>query len=67
MSYRKWDLLKILANCTYHSPEVSETEDEGSKLVINVYDLSWCSEELRLLLKNVLDKYVKVGQMAQQL
>ncbi|UZN99274.1 uncharacterized protein OCT59_000553 [Rhizophagus irregularis] len=27
-SYGKRDLLKILANCAYHSPEVSETKDE---------------------------------------
>ncbi|GET53651.1 uncharacterized protein OCT59_013289 [Rhizophagus irregularis] len=67
MSYGKQDLLKILANRVYHSPEVSETEDEGSKSVINVYDLLWRSEELRLLLRNVLDKYVRVGQTAQQL
>ncbi|POG61657.1 hypothetical protein GLOIN_2v1786305 [Rhizophagus irregularis DAOM 181602=DAOM 197198] len=67
MSYGKRDLLKILANRAYYSPEVSETEDEGSKSVINVYDLSWRSEELRLLLRNVLDKYVRVGQTAQQL
>ena len=45
-SYGKWDLLKILANRAYHSPEVSETEDEGSKSVINVYDLSWRSEKV---------------------
>ncbi|RGB28976.1 hypothetical protein C1646_767154 [Rhizophagus diaphanus] len=67
MSYEKWDLLKILANRTYHSPEMSETEDKGSKSVINVYDLSWRSEELRLLLRNVLDKHVRVGQIVQQL
>ena len=46
VSYGKRDLLKILANRAYHSPEVSESEDEGSKSVINVYDLSWCSEEV---------------------
>ncbi|POG74318.1 uncharacterized protein OCT59_024512 [Rhizophagus irregularis] len=67
MSYRKRDLLKILANHAYHSLEVSKTEDKGSKSVINVYDLLWRSEELRLLLRNVLDKHVRVRQMAQQL
>ncbi|CAB5355415.1 unnamed protein product [Rhizophagus irregularis] len=54
MSYGKQNLLKILANRAYHSLEVSETEDEGSK-------------SLRLLLRNVLDKHVRVGQTAQQL
>ncbi|CAB4432307.1 unnamed protein product [Rhizophagus irregularis] len=62
MSYGKQDLLKILANHVYHSPEVSEIEDEGSKSVINVYDLSWRSKELRLLLRNVLDKHSYVNQ-----
>lgn len=47
MRYGKRDLLKILANRAYHSPEISETEDEGSKKsVINVYDISWRSEEV---------------------
>lgn len=46
MSYGKRDLLKLLASRAYHSPEISETEDEGSKSVINVYDLSWRSEEV---------------------
>lgn len=46
MKYGKRDLLKILADRAYHSPEISETEDEGSKSVINVYDLSWRSEEV---------------------
>ncbi|POG74836.1 hypothetical protein GLOIN_2v1770886 [Rhizophagus irregularis DAOM 181602=DAOM 197198] len=63
-SYGKQDLLKILANHAYHSPEVSETEDEGSKSVINVYDLSWRSKELRFLLRNVLNKHLRVGQTA---
>ncbi|CAG8774029.1 13527_t:CDS:2 [Rhizophagus irregularis] len=67
MSYGKRDLLKILANRAYYSPEVSETEDEGSKSVINVYDLSWRSEELKLLLRNILDKHVRVGQTVKQL
>jgi hypothetical protein len=46
MSYEKRDLLKILANRVYHSPEVSESENEGSKSVINIYDLLWRSEEV---------------------
>ncbi|RGB31447.1 hypothetical protein C1646_764043 [Rhizophagus diaphanus] len=50
MSYKKWNLLKILANHAYHSPEMNETEDEDSN---NVYDLFWRSEELRLLLRNI--------------
>ena len=44
--YKKRPLLKILANRLYHFPEISETDDEGPTLVINVYDLSWRSEEV---------------------
>ena len=57
MSYGKRDMLKILANRAYHSPEMSETEDEGSKSVINVYDLSWRSEEVTLFYLNNLFCY----------
>jgi len=45
MIYEKRELLKVLANRDYHSPELSETEDEGST-VINVYDYSWRSDEV---------------------
>ena len=37
--YEKRELLKLLATRLYHSPEVSESNDDGSQ-VINVYDLS---------------------------
>jgi hypothetical protein len=43
--YEKRELLKVLANRDYHSPELSETEDEG-RTVINVYDYSWRSDEV---------------------
>ena len=43
--YEKRELLKVLANRDYHSPELSETEDEGH-IVINVYDYSWRSDEV---------------------
>ena len=45
--YEKRPLLKILADRTYHSPELSETDEESSDTrVINVYDLSWRSDEV---------------------
>ena len=47
--YEKRPLLKILANRSYHSPELSETDDESSDSVINVYDLSWRSDEVILI------------------
>ena len=46
MSYEKYPLLKILANRLYHFPEISKTDNEGPTSVINVYDLSWRSEEV---------------------
>jgi hypothetical protein len=49
--YEKRPLLKILADRAYHSPELSETDEENSDTrVINVYDLSWRSEEVNNLL-----------------
>jgi hypothetical protein len=48
--YEKRSLLKIIANRAYHSPELSETDEDGSDTAINVYDLSWRSEEVDNLL-----------------
>ncbi|RHZ77433.1 hypothetical protein Glove_178g14 [Diversispora epigaea] len=46
----------MLADRAVHSPEMSDTdEDDRSKTVVNVYDLSWRSPELKHLLRNVLD------------
>ena len=44
--YDKREILEMLANRHYHSPENSETDDENSRTVINVYDLSWRSNEV---------------------
>ncbi|CAB4416629.1 unnamed protein product [Rhizophagus irregularis] len=43
--YEKRELLKVLANRAFHSPELSETDDEENR-VINVYDYSWRSDEV---------------------
>ena len=49
--YEKRPLLKILADRAYHSPELSETDEESSdNTVINVYDLTWRSDEVDNLL-----------------
>ncbi|RHZ79270.1 hypothetical protein Glove_150g78 [Diversispora epigaea] len=46
----------MLADRAFHSPEMSDTDEEDrSKTVVNVYDLSWRSAELKHLLRNVLD------------
>ena len=49
--YEKRPLLKILTDRAYHSPELSETDEENSdNTVINVYDLTWRSDEVDNLL-----------------
>ncbi|RHZ69631.1 hypothetical protein Glove_281g20 [Diversispora epigaea] len=54
--YNKESLLRMLADRVFHSPEISDTDEEDrSKTVVNVYDLSWRSVELKHLLRNVLD------------
>lgn len=48
MTYNKEELLKLLKDRRYHSPEMSETdEDNSSKRLICVYDLSWRSDQVR--------------------
>ncbi|RHZ75375.1 hypothetical protein Glove_215g16 [Diversispora epigaea] len=54
--YDKKSLLRMLADRAFHSPEMSDTNKEDhSKTVVNIYDLSWRSAELKHLLRNVLD------------
>ncbi|RHZ88936.1 hypothetical protein Glove_19g240 [Diversispora epigaea] len=54
--YDKESLLRMLADRAFHSPEMSDTDEEDrSKTVVNVYDLSWRSAELKHLFRNVLD------------
>jgi hypothetical protein len=45
IGYEKRPLLKLLTDRLYHSPEISETDDDGSQ-TINVYNLSWRSDEV---------------------
>ena len=47
--YERRPLLKNLANREYHSPELSETDDEGSDTIINVYNISWRLDEVPIL------------------
>ncbi|CAB5383167.1 unnamed protein product [Rhizophagus irregularis] len=54
--YDKHRLLKMLSNRLFHSPEISETDEEDpTKSIIAIYDYSWRSDELKNLLRNVLD------------
>ncbi|CAB5361920.1 unnamed protein product [Rhizophagus irregularis] len=56
--YDKRRLLKMLSNRLFHSPEISETDEEDlTKSIIAIYDYSWRSDELKNLLRNVLDVY----------
>ncbi|RHZ81423.1 hypothetical protein Glove_120g164 [Diversispora epigaea] len=47
--YDKESLLRMLADRAFHSPEMSDTnEEDRSKTVVNVYDLSWRSAEVSI-------------------
>ncbi|GET63389.1 hypothetical protein GLOIN_2v1840618 [Rhizophagus irregularis DAOM 181602=DAOM 197198] len=46
IGYEKCQLLKMLANRSYHSPEISESDEENpDKTIVCVYDYSWRSQE----------------------
>ncbi|GET49779.1 hypothetical protein GLOIN_2v1869487 [Rhizophagus irregularis DAOM 181602=DAOM 197198] len=46
IGYEKRQLLKMLANRSYHSPEISESDEENpDKTIVCVYDYSWRSQE----------------------
>jgi hypothetical protein len=46
--YDRNEIFKILQDKRYHSPELSETDDENpsGKRCISVYDYSWRSKEV---------------------
>jgi hypothetical protein len=47
IGYEKRQLLKMLANRSYHSPEISESDEENpDKTIVCVYDYSWRSQEV---------------------
>ncbi|RHZ76725.1 hypothetical protein Glove_194g51 [Diversispora epigaea] len=47
--YNKESLLRMLADRVFHSPEMSDTDEEDhSKTVVNVYDLSWRSAKVSI-------------------
>ncbi|CAB5390934.1 unnamed protein product [Rhizophagus irregularis] len=46
IGYEKRQLLKMLANRSYHSPKISESDEENpDKTIVCVYDYSWRSQE----------------------
>ncbi|CAG8688443.1 21958_t:CDS:2, partial [Gigaspora margarita] len=56
--YNKNEMKLLLNNSDIHSPEISDSDeerDDKGKIYVNVYDLSWRSEELRNFIHNVLD------------
>ncbi|GET65846.1 hypothetical protein GLOIN_2v1885757 [Rhizophagus irregularis DAOM 181602=DAOM 197198] len=66
-NYDRKELLNVLNDNRYHSPEYSESDEEqpDGKRHINVYNPSWRSEELMDLLLNVLDQHAFSLQSAQ--
>ncbi|GET56031.1 hypothetical protein GLOIN_2v1785716 [Rhizophagus irregularis DAOM 181602=DAOM 197198] len=65
--YDKTEVLNILKDTRYHSPEDLETDKEqpDGKRKIIVYNLSWRSDELINFLRNVLDTHVFSLQTVQ--
>ncbi|GET66375.1 hypothetical protein GLOIN_2v1773969 [Rhizophagus irregularis DAOM 181602=DAOM 197198] len=66
--YNKEELLKILKNRKYHLPKISESDDDPvnqNKRIICVYDLSWHSDELKTLLRDILDPHSFTIQIAR--
>ncbi|CAG8451185.1 7182_t:CDS:2 [Dentiscutata erythropus] len=56
--YNSNEIKKLLSNSDIHSPEISdsaEEKDEKGNVYVNVYDLSWRSDELRNFVHDVLD------------
>ncbi|CAG8706800.1 15732_t:CDS:2, partial [Dentiscutata heterogama] len=52
----KKDLMKLQTSNHYHSPEISEMDEESVKRKIVVYNLKWRSQALKELLRNYVDK-----------
>ncbi|GET67014.1 hypothetical protein GLOIN_2v1840618 [Rhizophagus irregularis DAOM 181602=DAOM 197198] len=64
IGYEKRQLLKMLANRSYHSPEISESDEENpDKTIVCVYDYSWRSQELKNLLRNYDDEVQHFDRM----
>lgn len=50
LKYDKMELITLLTNRKVHSPEMSETDEEHLTRNICVYDLSWRSDRVYLIL-----------------
>ncbi|RHZ51698.1 hypothetical protein Glove_475g32 [Diversispora epigaea] len=49
--YNKESLLRMLADRAFYSPEMSDTNEENHlKTVVNVYDLSWRSAKILIVI-----------------
>ncbi|CAB5358622.1 unnamed protein product [Rhizophagus irregularis] len=58
--YDKRRLLKMLSNRLFHSPEISETDEEDpTKSIIAIYDYSWRSDESKLIRERRYDDEVQ--------
>ncbi|CAB4405200.1 unnamed protein product [Rhizophagus irregularis] len=65
--YEKQEMINIIQDIRYHSPELSETDEENAseKRQIVVYNRSWRSSELKTFFREVLDPYSFTQQNAQ--
>ena len=61
LKYDKEELLRILGDNRYHSPEDSVTDSEETETrTINVYNPSWRSDEVRYFFRNLFIIFVKI-------
>ena len=65
MEYDQDELISILQNNRYHSPEISETDEENSssKRLIYVYDRSWHFNKVSYLFVLVIYNIYVVPQV----
>ena len=58
LKYDKMELITLLTNRNVHSPEMSETDEEHLTRNICVYDLSWRSGRVYLILFSLFFLYI---------
>ena len=58
LKYDKMELITLLTNLKVHSPEMSETDEEHLTRNICVYDLSWRSGRVYLILFSLFFLYI---------
>ena len=58
--FDKADLKEIINNNSYHSPDVSETDEEAGKNKIVTYDLQWRSNTVSVLVCLIINRHMLI-------